>query len=111
MKAMRDANIITNEIFMVQIDKDTQVVKFGGFDKGSIYGEIVVLECSDPSSFKLDLTQTLINGVNAFKDSASKIRKVRLDVSQPYLYLPSDDYTAIINGIAAANVMPTLVCD
>jgi len=29
---MRDANIITNEIFMVQIDKETQVVKFGGYD-------------------------------------------------------------------------------
>ena len=79
MKAIRDENIITNEIFMVQVDKDTQVVKFGGYDKGSIYNELTVLECSDSSSFKLDLTQTNINGVNALS-SDTKIRKVRLDI-------------------------------
>jgi hypothetical protein len=78
---MRDANIITNEIFMVQTDQDTNVIKFGGYDKGSIYGNLVVLECSDSSSFKLDLTKTLINGVDAFANEASVIRKVRLDVS------------------------------
>jgi hypothetical protein len=110
MKAMRDANIITYEIFMVQIDKDTQVVKFGGYDKGSIYNELKVLECSDSSSFKLDLSQTNINGVNALSKDTT-IRKVRLDVSQPYLYLPAGDYKSVIDGLNSAGAMPTLSCD
>jgi len=70
-----------------------------------------VLECSDSSSYKLDSTQTLINGVDAFKDSPSKIRKVRLDVSQPYLYVPKDDYDAIVKGIGESKNLPTLNCD
>jgi len=53
----------------------------------------------------------LINGVDAFKDSPSKIRKVRLDVSQPYLYVPKDDYDAIVKGIGESKNLPTLNCD
>jgi hypothetical protein len=32
IKALRDNNLITNEVTMVQIGKEISVVKFGGYD-------------------------------------------------------------------------------
>lgn len=56
MKALRDNNLITNEVFMVQIGKDESVIKFGGYDKDSIMNDLTVLECSDSSSYLLDVS-------------------------------------------------------
>jgi hypothetical protein len=98
MKSLRDGNIITNEVFMIQINKNiSSVVKFGGWDSSAISGDLTVLECSDSSSFTLDVSQTFINGSNVLPSSS--IRVARLDIQQPYLYLPKDDYTSLVNGI------------
>jgi hypothetical protein len=95
MKSLRDRNIITNEVFMIQINENiSSVIKFGGWDSSAISGDLNVLGCSDSSSFTLDYSRTLINEVES--ELPSRIRVVRLDIQQPYLYLPMDDYTGIV---------------
>jgi len=69
--------MITNEVFMIQIGKDTSVIKFGGYDKLSVPNGLTVLECSDSSSYLLDVSQTLVNNKNAL--TTEYIRTVRLD--------------------------------
>ena len=43
MKALRDNNFITNEVAMIQINKDDSVVKFGGYDQSAIDGLLTIL--------------------------------------------------------------------
>jgi hypothetical protein len=43
MKALRDNNFITNEVTMIQINKDDSVVKFGGYDQSAIDGLLTIL--------------------------------------------------------------------
>tara|TARA_B110000285_G_C14926345_1_gene515177 strand:- start:200 stop:376 length:177 start_codon:yes stop_codon:yes gene_type:complete len=55
MKALRDNGYITHEVFMIKIVGNEKYIKFGGYDKSTISGDINVLECSDPSSYSLDM--------------------------------------------------------
>ena len=55
MKALRDNGYITNEVFMIKIVGNEKYIKFGGYDKSTISGDINVLECSDSSSYSLDM--------------------------------------------------------
>ena len=86
MKALRDNNIITNEVFMVQTEGDTQIIKFGGYDQDAIEGDLTVLECSDTSSYTLNMKNISINGTDI---EFIYTQKVRLDISQPYVYVPN----------------------
>jgi len=56
IKALRDNNMITNEVTMVQIDKEVSVVKFGGYDQSAMEGFLTVLQCHEQNHYWLEMT-------------------------------------------------------
>jgi len=46
VKALRENNIIENEVFMIQYFDTGSVIKFGGWDAAATDGVLSFLECS-----------------------------------------------------------------
>ena len=53
MKALRENNIIENEVFMIQHLEKSSIIKFGGWDATAINGSPKFLQCNSQKDYTL----------------------------------------------------------
>jgi hypothetical protein len=89
LKALRDNNIIENDVFMIQHLEKGAMIKFGGWDTAATDGALTFLECNSQKDWTLVMeTAFLVKDDTLASATLAQARTARLDLSRPYLYIP-----------------------
>ena len=89
LNALRDNNIIENDVFMIQhLDKGA-IIKFGGWDTAATDGALTFLACNSQKDWTLVMDTAFLTKDDALASATlAQARTARLDLSRPYLYMP-----------------------